>query len=128
MRLRKINNNYLGDLYIEKLDCREEEDRIKIYDSNFDYLDYLSLEFYEEVEQTEQEQYDCYIEMLEQFESVEALMDWLVCKCEFIGSKDEMIRYLHEELNWDLPSDDYNPLDNEYVNQIGNVYVLISEY
>lgn len=126
--MRKINNKNLGDLYIEELNSREEQDRVKIYDSDLKYLDYLSLEYYEEVQQTEQEQYDCYIEMLEQFESVEALMDWLVCECEFIGSKDEMIRYLHEELNWDLPRDDYDPLANEYVNRVGDVYVLISEY
>ena len=55
-------------------------------------------------------------------------MDWLVCRCEFIGDKDQTIKYLHEELNWELPSEDYNPLDNEWVNRIGDVYIVVSEY
>ena len=66
--------------------------------------------------------------MLENFETVPDLMDWLVCDCDFIGSKDQTIEYLHEELNWDLPSKDYNPLDNEWVNRIGDIYVVVSEY
>ena len=30
--MRKINNNYLGDFYIEELENREEKDRVKLYD------------------------------------------------------------------------------------------------
>lgn len=37
--MRKINNNYLGDFYIEELENREEKDRVKLYDSNYNYLD-----------------------------------------------------------------------------------------
>ena len=126
--MRKINNNYLGTFYIEELENREEQDRVKLFDSDENYLDYLPLERYDDTDPTEEEQYQGYIEMLESFKTVPDLMEWLVSSWEFIGDKDQTIKYLHEELNWDLPSEDYNPLDNEWVNRIGDVYIVISEY
>ena len=126
--MRKINNNYLGTFYIEELENREEQDRVKLFDSDENYLDYLPLERYDDTDPTFEEQYQGYIEMLESFKTVPDLMEWLVSSWEFIGDKDQTIKYLHEELNWDLPSEDYNPLDNEWVNRIGDVYIVISEY
>ena len=126
--MRKINNKYLGNFYIEELENREEQDRVKLYDSDEKYLDYLPLERYDDFDPTEEEQYQGYIEMLESFKTVPDLMEWLVSSWEFIGDKDQTIKYLHEELNWDLPSEDYNPLDNEWVNRIGDIYIVVSEY
>ena len=124
--MRKINNkNINGKFYIENFDEREEKDRVKIYDSDENYLDYLPLE---EDDTPIEEQYNNYVEMLEQFKTIEEMMDWLVCDCEFIGNKDRTIEYLHKELNWDLPSENYNPLDNEWVNRIGDTYIVVSEY
>ena len=125
--MRKINNNYLGIFYIEELENREEKDRVKLYDSDENYLDYLPLERYDDTDPTLEEQYDGYIKMLESFETIEELLDCLVCDYEFFSTKDATIQYLHEELNWDLPSEEYNPLDNEWVNRIGDIYIVISE-
>ena len=125
--MRKINNNYLGDFYIEEFENREEKDRVKLYDSNYNYLDYLPLERYDDTDPTFEEQYDGYVEMLESFETIEELLDWLACDYEFFSTKDATIQYLHEELNWDLPSEGYDPLDNEWVNRIGDIYIVISE-
>ena len=123
--MRKINNkNINGNFFIENFDEREEEDRVKIYDSDENYLDYLPIE---EDDTPIEEQYNNYVEMLEQFKTIKEMMDWLVCDCEFIGNKEEMIDYLHDELNWELPSEDYDPLKNEWINRIGDVYILISE-
>ena len=126
--MRKINNNYLGNFFIEEFDNREEQDRVKIFDSDFKYLDYLPLERCDDTDPTFEEQYNGYIEMLESFKTVPDLMEWIVSSWEFIGDKDQTIRYLHEELKWDLPSEDYNPLDNEWVNRIGDIYIVVSEY
>ena len=127
--MRKINNkNINGKFYIENFDEREEQDRIKIYDSDENYLDYLPLEQIDVDDAPIEEQYNNYVEMLESFKTIEELMDWLVCDCEFIGNKDRTIEYLHKELNWDLPSENYNPLDNEWVNRIGDTYIVVSEY
>ena len=126
--MRKINNNYLGDFYIETLENREEQDRVKLYDSDGKYLDYLPIERYGDTDPTEEEQYNGYVEMLESFKNIPDLTDWLVCDCDFIGNKDRTIEYLHDELFWDLPNEEYNPLDNEWVNRIGDIYIVISEY
>lgn len=123
--LKLINNkNINGKFYIENFDEREEKDRVKIYDSDENYLDYLPLE---EDDTPIEEQYNNYVEMLESFKTIEEMMDWLVCDYEFIGDKEEIINYLHDELNWELPSEDYDPLKNEWINRIGDVYILISE-
>ena len=126
--MRKINNNYLGTFYIEELENREEQDRVKLYDSDENYLDYLPLERYDDTDPTFEEQYQDYVEMLENFKTVPDLMEWLVSSWEFIGDKDQTIKYLHEELKWDLPREDYTPLDSEWVNRIGDIYIVISEY
>ena len=122
--LKLINNkNITGKFYIENFDEREEQDRVKIYDSDENYLDYLPLE---EDDTPIEEQYNNYIERLEQFTTVEELMDWLVCDCDFIGSKSEAIKYILTE--WNLPDDECDPLDSEWVNRIGDTYIVISEY
>ena len=126
--MRKINNkNINGNFFIENFDEREEQDRVKIYDSDENYLDYLPLDQIDVDDTPSEEQYNNYIEMLKSFKTIEEMMDWLVCDCEFIGNKDQTIEYLHKELNWDLPSEDYDPLKNEWINRIGDVYILISE-
>jgi len=126
--MRKINNSYLGNFYIEELENREEKDRVKLYDSDYKYLDYLPLERHDETDPTFEEQYEDYLEILSRFDTVECLMEWLVCETEFIGNKYQMLDYLINHLNWDDVSEDYNPLDNEWVNRIGDIYTLVSEY
>lgn len=122
--MRKINNkNINGKFYIENFDEREEKDRVKIYDSDENYLDYLPLK---EDDTPIEEQYNNYIEMLENFKTVEELLNWLVCDCEFIGNKSEAIKYILTE--WNLPDDECDPLDSEWVNRIGDTYVIIAEY
>lgn len=124
--MRKINNVNLGDLYIEDFNKREEQDRVKLFDSDFNYLDYLPLERCDDTDPTLEEQYDEYVKILEGFKTVPELMDWLVCDCDFIGNKSEAIKYVLTE--WNLPDDESNPLDSEWVNRIGDVYIIVSEY
>lgn len=122
--MRKINNkNINGNFFIENFDEREEQDRVKIYDSDENYLDYLPLK---EDDTPIEEQYNNYIEMLENFKTVEELLNWLVCDYEFIGNKSEAIKYVLTE--WNLPDDECDPLDNEWVNRIGDIYIIITEY
>lgn len=123
--MRKINNNYLGTFYIEELENREEQDRVKLFDSDTNYLDYLPLERCDDTDPTFEEQYNGYIEMLESFKTVPDLMDWLVCDCDFIGNESEAIKYILTEV---MPDNQFDLLDNEWVNRIGDVYIIISEY
>lgn len=124
--MRKINNVNLGNFYIEAFDNRDESDRVKLYDSDTNYLDCLPLERYDDTDPTLEEQYDEYVKILEGFKTVPELMDWLVCDCDFIGNKSEAIKYVLIE--WNLPDDESNPLDSEWVNRIGDVYIIVSEY
>ena len=125
--MRKINNkNINGNFFIENFDKREEQDRIKIYDSDKNYLDYLPLDQIDVDDTPIEEQYNNYIEMLENFKTIEEMMDWLVCDCEFIGKKSEAIKYVLTE--WNLPDEETDPLDNEWVNRIGDTYIIVSEY
>ena len=125
--MRKINNkNINGNFFIENFDKREEQDRIKIYDSDENYLDYLPLDQIDVDDTPIEEQYNNYIEMLENFKTIEEMMDWLVCDCEFIGKKSEAIKYVLTE--WNLPDEETDPLDNEWVNRIGDTYIIVSEY
>lgn len=120
-----INNEKVGVFYIEPYDetLREEPDRIKIYDSDGRYFSYipdmepLPLSF---------AKYDKIVTLLRQAKNVIEVFD-IVGEPggEFAGTKEQMIDYLHNELNWDLPRDDYNPLDNEYINRFGNIYILL---
>lgn len=123
--MRKINNNYLGTFYIEEFENREEQDRVKLYDSDENYIDYLPLERYDDTDPTEEEQYDGYVKMLESFKNVPDLMDWLVCDCDFIGSESEAIKYILTEV---MPDNQFDLLNNEWVNRIGDVYIIVSEY
>ena len=125
--MRKINNkNINGNFFIENFDEREEQERIKIYDSDKNYLDYLPLDQIDGDDTPIEEQYNNYIEMLESFKTIEEMMDWLVCDCEFIGKKSEAIKYVLTE--WNLPDEETDPLDNEWVNRIGDTYIIVSEY
>ena len=125
--MRKINNkNINGNFFIENFDEREEKDRVKIYDSDENYLDYLPLDQIDVDDTPIEEQYNNYIEMLESFKTIEEMMDWLVCDCEFIGKKSEAIKYVLTE--WNLPDEETDPLDNEWVNRIGDTYIVVSEY
>ena len=125
--MRKINNkNINGNFFIENFDEREEQDRIKIYDSDKNYLDYLPLDQIDVDDTPIEEQYNNYIEMLESFKTIEEMMDWLVCDCEFIGKKSEAIKYVLTE--WNLPDEETDPLDNEWVNRIGDTYIIVSDY
>ena len=136
--MKQINTKF-GTLYIEEweFDChkplqREEEDRVKIFDSNKNCIDYESAELVEENAEyehiTPQELLDKHASKLANAKTIEDLLDMLDIDYEFVGTKDETIAYLHNELNWDLPSEDYNPLDNEWVNKIGDYYIVVSDY
>lgn len=136
--MKQINTKF-GTLYIEEWEFdrhkpwqREEEDRVKIFDSNKNFIDYLSTELVEENAEYEhiapQELLDQHASKLESAKTIYDLLDMLDVDYEFVGTKDETIAYLHNELNWDLPREDYNPLDNEWINKIGDHYIVVSEY
>ena len=120
-----INNEKVGVFYIEPYDetLREEPDRIKVYDSDGKYFSYV---YDGDIIPLSLQKYNNLITLLETAPNIVDVID-IVGETggEFVGPKEAMLEYLHENLNWDLPRDDYNPLDNEYINRFGNIYVLL---
>ena len=120
-----INNEKVGVFYIEPYDeaLREEPDRIKVYDSDGQYFSYI---YDGDIIPLSLQKYNNLIALLETAPNIVDVID-IVGETggEFVGPKEAMIEYLHENLNWDLPRDDYNPLDNEYINRFGNIYILL---
>lgn len=120
-----INNKTVGVFYIEPYDedLREEPDRIKVYDSDGKYFSYV---YDGDIIPLSLQKYTNLIALLEAAHNVVEVID-IVGETggEFAGPKEAMIEYLHENLNWDLPREDYNPLDNEYINRFGDIYILL---
>lgn len=120
-----INNEKVGVFYIEPYDedLREEPDRIKVYDSDGKYFSYV---YDGDIIPLSLQTYINLITLLKTAHNIVDIID-IVGETggEFVGPKEAMIEYLHENLNWDLPREDYNPLANEYINRFGNIYVLL---
>ena len=120
-----INNEKVGVFYIEPYDetLREEPDRIKVYDSDGRYFSYV---YDGDIIPLSLQKYNNLITLLETAPNIVDVID-IVGETggEFVGPKEAMLEYLHENLNWDLPREDYNPLDNEYINRFGNIYILL---
>lgn len=120
-----INNEKVGVFYIEPYDeaLREEPDRIKVYDSDGKYFSYV---YDGDIIPLSLQTYIHLITLLETASNIVDVID-IVGETggEFVGPKEAMLEYLHENLNWDLPREDYNPLDNEYINRFGDIYILL---
>lgn len=140
----------LGTIYIEDLEydrhnpaMREEEDRIKIFDSLERYLDYFSIDTLVDNANAEgitlEEMYE---KLCNYYENVDSLSEIFPDNIIFATtSLKEMYIYMlaNDYFDDDLKhnignftsigdlTDDYL-LSNEFVNVVGGYYVLVSEY
>ena len=133
--MKQINTKF-GTLYIEEWEFdrhkpwqREEEDRVKIFDSNKNYLDYLSAESVEESAEydniTPQECLDRFANNLASIETIEELLDWFGLNDDLITTDRVVVEnYLHY---FDM-DDDSDIEENEWVNKIGDYYIVVSDY
>lgn len=100
---------------------REEEDRIKIYDSDDRYLDYFSVEeLYDracEMETTIEEEYATRLKAFREEDNFDTLVSLLTTDC--VANTDKPME-LERELN--IKVDEY-----EYINRIGKYYLLMRE-
>ena len=117
--MREIKTKF-GKLYIEDLEydrhkpwMREEEDRIKLYDSKFKYFDYFIV-----TDTFTKEEYENYIDSIQKSPNIEWLLDLLGINYELVTkNKKEVQDYL----------DDDDIENNEWVNIIGDYYIIIAE-
>lgn len=134
--MREIKTKF-GPLFIEEYAFdhhipgqREEEDRIKIFDSEKRYLDYFMVEYLEEAAEinghSPEKELQLYIDHLERCNTIEDLVDNSVAEgYEFITTDWKKVA---EYFDAEKYTTEESLLDNEWVNKIGNYYVVVSEY
>ena len=120
-----------GTIYIEDLHDREEEDRIKVFDSNQRYLDYYPMEtvhtLAKNLKSTPYNVLQKEIEKLRGCDDIECLVTMLVSDWEmYTDDWTDVAERLH--------IDDEDPhrllhevLNNDYVNKIGSYYIVVAE-
>lgn len=121
----------IGTIYIEHFSQREEDERIKIYDSNKEYLDYISMDTI--IDWAEDHCCDYitifeeYIKCFEKCTNVEKLFGRLGIKyieysVEWKIVADKLVEDSEHQINSVMEL-----LDNDFINQIGDYYIYISE-
>lgn len=130
----------VGVLYIEAENEREESDRIKLYDSHSRYLEFLPLESVSEYE-TIAQYCNKVIRRLEECETVEDILNYLGVRFYKIGKTwiDIVDDLFGKDYYYDPETDKcievhgveertkQSVLDNEFVNIIGDMFVLNCE-
>lgn len=132
--LKNFNN---AKIYIEDLEYdhhnpagREEEDRIKVFDSFERYMDYWDMDLLEEAaeanEHSLEEEYQNIIKHYEEATSLIQLVE--SCDIEF-KTKDasEMAKYLGFSWANSEIETEYEILKNEWVNKIGEWWILSTD-
>lgn len=122
--MKQIDLKFGGKLYMELYGEQEEKDRIKIYDSDKEYLDYFSVESLQEMadmnEKSVQDILDEYAEEMSEKENVIDLLDWLGIEWEAVWPNKframETLEMSAQELD-----------NNEWMNRVGLYYLKIAE-
>lgn len=129
--LYQIKTNF-GFIYIEPLvGTREEEDRVKIFDSDTNYIDYIPVEtlLTSAAEQniTVEDEYSKRLKALREAETIRELMDlisqnWIsIVENPFDLEERLDIKYVDEKRAL------HEILNNDYVNKVGQHYILMEE-
>lgn len=122
--MKQIDLKFAGKIYMELYGEQEEKDRIKIYDSDKEYLDYFSVESLKEMadmnQKSVQDILDEYAEKMSEKENVIDLLDWLCIEWEAVWpNKFRAMETL------DMNIQEFS--QNEWINRIGNYYIKIAE-
>ena len=129
--LHQIKTQF-GFIYIEPLvGTREEEDRVKIFDSDTNYIDYIPVEtlLTSAAEQniTVEEEYSKRLKAFREAETIRDLMDlisqnWITIVDNPFDLEDKLdIKYTDEKRAL------HEILNNDYVNKVGQYYILMEE-
>ena len=119
--MKEITLKFGGTVYMEWYGEQEEEDRIKVFDSDGKYFDYFSVEGLEEVRrrgQSIQDLLDIFADKMAEKESVEAFLDYLGVEWRAIyPSKAALIEATDRDVH-EIDAD-------EWINHIGKYYVEV---
>ena len=120
--MKEITLKFGGSIYMENYGEQEEEDRIKLFDSDKEYLDHFTVEPLEKTRSIYkglriEDLLDVYADQLAEKESVEALLNYLGVNWMGIFPNEHAL-YRATGLN----------SKNEWVNHIGEYFVEIEEH
>lgn len=124
--MKEITLKFGGTIYMEWYGEQEEEDRIKVFDSDKEYLDYFSVESLDETRSmyggmSIQDLLDVYADLMAEKESVEAFLDYLGVEWRAIyPNKAALIKATDRDVH-EIDAD-------EWINHIGKYYVEVEEY
>lgn len=124
--MKEITLKFGGTIYMEWYGEQEEKDRIKVFDSDKEYLDHLSVESLEETRSmyrglSIQDLLDVYADNMAEKESVEALLDYLNINWYAIyPSKAALIEATDRDVH-EIDAD-------EWINHIGKYYIEVEKY
>lgn len=122
-KLTEIKTSY-GVLYVEHIDKRDEYERIKIYDSNMNYLDYRTCYCI-----SAKIVYNALIKDIQNAKNVEDLLD-NVLFTEYFSISTSVLTICNL-LNSMCGVNDYKTeadiLTNEWVNKVGDSFIIIKE-
>ena len=128
--MRLIQTKF-GPLYVEYFSQRTEKDRIKIFDSKKRYLDYFSIEYLEEHAKinkvTPYQQLNKYLSGIHDCSNVKNLLNYLGICYEKVSLHWSVIANLLEEITGYEYTTEEQLLSNEWINQIGDYYILVVE-
>ena len=120
--MREINTKW-GKIYIEDYEFdrhkpyqREEEDRIKLFDSDKNYLDYYDADM-------TREEYDDIIDGIENAKEIDDFLYEYI----FYGNKEETLKWIKEtygESDDEIFIDHNGKPTNEFINRIGETYLV----
>lgn len=102
-----------GTVYVENAAEREEEDRIKIYDSRKRYFEYMPLS-YRSKDMSAEEYVDAIVRDIPKLKNVKELIEYVGADYNTIGKIENLA-----DASW---------VENDWINIIGDTYVLLNEY
>ena len=121
----------IGTLYIEKLLFRTEKDRIVIFDSDKKWMDYFTMESVIDTANvyncSEQTIIDEYIRNMKNCKTIEDLLIYINLSWDEYSVDWEKIADILVERTGHQINSAGELLENEWVNKIGDYYILITE-
>lgn len=132
-------NTKIGSLFVEEIDKREENERIKVYDSLGRYFDYFSIEHIYEDGYTLKEFYTQLKLDLAKKESIDELLDYFEASAWTASTKwEDLLEDIYDGYaeyhsgDWiDITDEsiitEKTIMANEWVNKIGETYIFVRE-
>lgn len=136
--MKKIETKF-GILYLEEENDDREKDRIKIYDSEMRYFDYYNLEYLDEdqtitefVKETEKWLAECKSldDLLEGLgiDSYSTSEDWTDLLEDMYNGAEKLVDGKWIDSTDGSEITESKVMENEWVNKVGNTYILVCEY